>query len=91
MKTKVLFVLFAAMIFAISVIGTQVLLTRRTTLLVPSAGAQEIIGGRVYAVTQDTFVITSNQSGTEVYVYFFDAKPEREKSTLEFITKAAAK
>ena len=91
MRAKILLGLVMAIVFGMVVLLGQGIFARHTPSIIPHAGAQEIIGGRVYAINFDTYVITSDQSGRAVYVYYFDAKPEKEESTIKFIAKAIAK
>jgi hypothetical protein len=47
--------------------------------------------GTIYVLDQRSFIITSDDTGKNVYVYWFDRDPKREQSTISFITKASAK
>jgi len=90
MKSKVLFILLTALITSLIVLGVQALFTDRAPSLVPQASAQNIVTGNYYVVTQDTFIITASSSGSDVYVYYFDANPDKENSAIKFITKTKA-
>lgn len=90
MKTKIIPILVTAILTSLVLLGIQALLPNHTPGLTATASAQNIASGQYYGVMNDTFVIAPNSSGNEVFVYYFDAKPEEELSTIKFITKIKA-
>ena len=90
MRSKVLSILLTALITSLIVLAVQALFTNQSPSLVPQASAQNIVPGQNYVLTQDTFIITASSSGSDVYVYYFDANPDKDNSTIKFITKAKA-
>ena len=91
MRQKVLLVVITAVITAMALFGLELLTSDRGGILASPANAQNIATGHFYTITQDTFIISASSGGDEVFVYYFDAKPEEEQSTISFITKAKAK
>lgn len=91
MKSKVLFILLTALITSLIVLGVQGLFANRAPSLVPQVSAQNIVTGHYYQTIEDTFIITANSSGSEIYVYYFDANMgEKDNSAIKFITKTKA-
>jgi hypothetical protein len=54
------------------------------------AQAQQV-PAQYFVLDKDSFIITANTEGDAVYVYYFNRKPMKEESTIEFVTKATAK
>jgi len=90
MKKNITHILVTMILTLAFVLILQALLPERAPSLTTPAAAQNIVTGNYYTVTQDTFIITASSTGDEVYVYFFDAKPEEESSTVKFVTKSKA-
>jgi len=91
MRSKVLSILLTALITSVIVLAVQALFSNRAPSLVPQASAQNIVTGHYYQTTEDTFIITTSSSGSEVFVYYFDVNMgEKDNSTIKFITKAKA-
>jgi len=91
MRSKVLSILLTALITSLIVLAVQGLFANRAPSLVPQASAQNVVTGHYYQTIEDTFIITSDPSGSEVFVYYFDVNMgEKGNSTIKFITKARA-
>jgi hypothetical protein len=90
MKSKFIPILVTALLTSLVLLGMQALLPKHAPDLTPSASAQNIVSGQFYGIMNDTFIITANSTGNEVFVYYFDAKPEQELSTIKFITRIKA-
>jgi len=80
-----------ALVTSVIILAAQVILSDRLPALETRAHAQQIFTGNLYTLNQDTFVITSSSTGSDIYVFYFDANPEVEKSTIKFITRAQAR
>lgn len=90
MKTKIIPILVTALLTSLVLFGIQALLPNHTPSLTATASAQNIVSGQNFGIMNDTFIITANSTGNEVFVYYFDAKPEEEQSKIKFITKIKA-
>ncbi len=91
MRSKVLSIILTALITSLILLAVEAILKDHTPNFVPQASAQNIVSGHYYEVTQDTFILTSNSSGTEIFMYYCDVNMgEKEKSTIKFITKTKA-
>jgi len=91
MKAKIVQIFLTALITSVIILVAQVILSDRAPALESRAHAQQVFTGNLYTLNQDTFVITSSSTGSDVYVFHFDANPEIEKSTIKFITRAQAR
>jgi len=91
MKKKIIQIVVTALLTTAIILALQAILPEGSPSLASRADAQNIITGQIYTLNQDTFVIAASQTGAEVFVYYFDARPEEEKSTLEYITMAKAR
>ena len=91
MRSKVLYIFLTALITSLTLLAVQAVFKDRAPSLVPQASAQNVITGHYYQTTEDTFIITTSSSGSEVFVYYFDVNMgEKNNSSIRFITKARA-
>lgn len=91
MKGKIIQTAAAGIIAAVIIILVQIFSGGGNQVITSEAQAQIVTSGNLYTINQDTFVITSSDEGSEVYVYHFNREPFKERSSIEFITSAKAK
>lgn len=87
MKDKIFTIILTALVTSAIILCAHAFFSPESFSFTSSANAQNIISGKVYTTTQDTFVITTNSGGDKVFVYYFDAKPNEEDSEISFITR----
>lgn len=91
MKTRLFYIAAAAIATALLILGFQAIRGDRGGSVIPEAGAQTVTDGRIYTLTQDSFIVTSSDDGRNVYLYYLDIKPDEEQSKITFITVGQAK
>ncbi|HPB30852.1 MAG TPA: hypothetical protein PLB62_05310 [Candidatus Sumerlaeota bacterium] len=90
MKAKAGQIILGALLAAALILAVQALTGHFTSPFSGPAQAQMIGTTQLYTMTSSSYVITTNANGDRVFVYYFDAKPDRDKSTISFITTAGA-
>jgi len=91
MKDKIYQVVIIVIAVSAILLAAQYILPARSLSWQRTLHAQEIVSGNLYVINQDSFVLTTSSSGSDVYVYYFDANPEIDKSTIRFVIKASAR
>jgi hypothetical protein len=57
----------------------------------PQKAHAQQVAGQYLTLDRDSFIITSSNDGDKVYVYYFNRKPVKEETTIQYITMATAK
>jgi flagellar basal body-associated protein FliL len=92
MKNKTIVILLVVIGFLLAANLAVQIMPRGSSAFFSEAQAQTPgLSGSINILDQNSFIITSDQSGENVYVYWFDRDPRRERSTIKFITKARAR
>lgn len=60
------------------------------SIILPAAQAQNFSSGptATFVLDNDSFFITSDATGQNVYLWWFEREPRKDESTLKFISKA---
>ena len=94
MKGSEMKILFIAVIIALLLNGalTFVVITRSPGSVVnPIAAKADVTTRYYYAVEEDTFIITTDTLGQNVYLYYFERGPKKEDSKLYYLKHISAR
>ncbi len=64
--------------------------TSRGTVLNPQPAMARVPSTYYYTMTEDTYIVTSDTSGENVYLYFFEAGPKKEDSKIYYLLHTRA-